>query len=416
MILEKGNLFRNKNFLLLWTSQILSQFSISIMNFLVIIHVFEHTNSTIASSLVWISYALPVIVLGPLLATYVELHDKKKMMLYSNILQAFVVFIFALLIDQLFYISFAVVVLYSFLDQVYVPAETASIPFLVKKGNLPRANGLFFLTSQASSIFGFGFAGLVIKIVGFSDTLVIVGILLLIASFATFYLPRLRPRAKSRYVSFEFKVREVLEKTVQGFNFLIRKRKILYPTLLLVLLQVYVVVFVVNLPAIGLELIYTESTYVGLLTVLPIGFGAITGTYFVPKILRKVGRKSKIVLNAILAASLAMMIAPSISSVVGFWIARTIMVVSFIVVGFAFVSIIIPSITYIQTHTPDSFMARVFGNFWFAAYLATILPTLFSASITDLLGARIMLVIMGFILFLIYVYSRLRQEKIISSL
>jgi len=386
------------------------------MNFLVLVHVYEVTGSSIASSLVWISYALPVIIIGPLLATYVELHDKKRMMLYANIMQATIIFLFAVFFDFNFYLAYIVVILYSTLDQIYVPAETASIPFVVKRGNLARANGLFFLTAQAAAVLGFGLAGLVIKILGFSDTLVIAGVLLVLAAISVLNLPQLRPKTKSHFKTTRYKLKEIIEKTLQGFTFIIEHKKILFPIILLVLLQVYLVIFIVNLPAIGAELIKTESAYVGLLTVIPIGIGAILGTYFVPKILKRYSRKSTVVLHAMLAASLVMIVGPAVSILTDFWLARAIMIIAFGIVGFAFVSIIVPSITYLQTHTPDQFMARVFGNFWFAAYLATIFPTLFSASVTDFLGADVMLIFMGFILLAIYVYSKTSLDKLISRL
>ena len=54
-------LIKNTKFVHLWTSQILSQLTINIMNFLLLIRLFEHTGSTIATSLLWAAYALPAI-------------------------------------------------------------------------------------------------------------------------------------------------------------------------------------------------------------------------------------------------------------------------------------------------------------------------------------------------------------------
>lgn len=411
----KFSLFKNKNFLLLWSSQVLSQMSINIMNFLVLIHVYEKTNSSIAASMVWISYGMTVVVLGPILASVVELNDKRKVMLLSNVLQAFVIAVFALLYQNYLYLSFIVVALYSMLDQFYVPAETASIPVFVTDSNLTRANGLFFLSAQAAAVLGFGLSGVVMEFIGFSNTLLLAVGMLLAASVSVTFLPKVLPKEKIKFNNFEEFLKSILKETVEGFKFIFNRRRVLYPTLLLVLLQVYMVIFVVNLPAIGKEILKTKSSYVGVITILPIGFGAIVGTYFVPKLLLRL-RKSILVLNSLNVTGVSMIIAPIASFLPNFWLGRSIIILCFVAVGFSFVSIIVPSITYMQTHTPDHYMARVFGNFWFAAYLATLLPTLFSASLTETLGAHTMLIIMGFILLIFFVYSKSRLEKIISTL
>lgn len=415
MLFKKG-LFHNRKFLLLWSSQILSQFSINIMNFLVLIHVYETTQSSIASSMVWISYGLPVVVAGPMLAAVVELNDKRKMMLYSNLAQATVIALYAVYYQQYFYLSFAVVSLYSFLDQIYVPAETASIPVFVKDKNLPRANALFFLTAQAAAILGFGMAGLVMEFLGFSRTMILGTVMLLLAALAALNMPAVKPQIKSKQENFELKIKEYFNTMIKGFKFIYKDKKILLPIILLVLLQIYMVMFVVNLPAIGKEIIKTTNSYVGTITVLPIGIGAIIGSFIIPKILESGIRKNKVILRAMLSASLAMMVMPLLDSVLLFWTARLFIVIGFVIIGFSFVSIIVPSITYLQTHTPDEYMARVFGNFWFAAYLFTLLPTIFSASITEIFGTRAMLITMGFIMFIIFVYSKSRFQKIINSI
>lgn len=416
MLFKKSSLFHNRNFLLLWGSQILSQFSINIMNFLVLVHVYETTGSSIASSFVWIAYGLPVVMVGPFLAAVVELNDKRKMMLYANVAQAAVIGLYAVYYQQYFYLSYAVVSLYSLLDQIYVPAETASIPIFINKKNLARANGLFFLTAQAAAVIGFGMAGLIMEFLGFPKTMILGTIMLLLAAVMAFAMPKISPKRENNQQSLELKIREYMLTMIDGFKYIYNDKKILLPISLLVLLQVYLVMFVVNLPAIGEQIIMTSNSYVGILTVLPIGLGAVTGSFIIPRLLENKIRKYKIIINALLTASVVMITMPLLSAVLPFWSARILIILGFAVVGFSFVSTVIPAITYLQTHTQDDYMARVFGNFWFTAYLFTLLPTIFSASITEVLGARTMLVIMGLAMFGVYIYARTRAEKIIDSL
>ena len=55
-----------KNFHLLWISQILSQVTVNMMNFLLLAKLFNETGSSIATSLLWVSFALPTIFFGPI--------------------------------------------------------------------------------------------------------------------------------------------------------------------------------------------------------------------------------------------------------------------------------------------------------------------------------------------------------------
>lgn len=119
MLTDYRPLSKNFKFLYLWASQILSQLTIYVMNFLLLLRLFEKTGSTIATSFLWVAYALPAILIGPFAAAS---HRTSLFLIYG------------------------VALAYSFLNQFYVPAELATLPSVVKKKVLPHANGLFFLT------------------------------------------------------------------------------------------------------------------------------------------------------------------------------------------------------------------------------------------------------------------------------
>jgi len=128
-------ILKNSKFISLWTSQILSQVTINLMNFLLLLKLFEATRSTIATSLLWVAYALPAILIGPIAAASIDLVDKRKMLILTNLLQAVIIFIYALSQHESVFLLYGIAVIYSFLNQFYVPAEQASLPTLVKKIN-----------------------------------------------------------------------------------------------------------------------------------------------------------------------------------------------------------------------------------------------------------------------------------------
>ena len=72
------NKIMSRNFKLLFISQILSQVTVNMMNFLLLARLFEATGSSIATSLLWVSYALPTIFFGPIGAGIVDLVSRKN--------------------------------------------------------------------------------------------------------------------------------------------------------------------------------------------------------------------------------------------------------------------------------------------------------------------------------------------------
>jgi len=83
--------------------------------------------------------------------------------------------------------------------------------------------------------------------------------------------------------------------------------------------------------------------------------------------------------------------------------------------GFAFVGILIPTQTFLQEKTPDDYRGRVFGNFWFLVTIATIFPVIFSGTLTEIFGIKILLFVLAISLAGIYVFIRNRGETFLQN-
>ena len=408
-------LFSNKNFLLLWSSQVLSQLSINIMNFIVLINIYETTNSTIAASIVWVAYGIPAIILGPVAAAAVDMMDRRKILMLANIIQAIEILIYALLVNNLIFISYGIVAAYSLMDQLYVPAEAATLPTLVKKNKLAEANGLFFISAQSSAILGFGFAGLISEAIGTQTTVFLGSLMLLFAFFSTSMLPPAKAKIKITGKSLEDHFYSFLGRMKEGYVFIRHNNRILYPFLFMMWLQVSLSILVVNLPAIGEKIIQVRPAQAGPLVVGPAGVGALIGTVLLPKILKSVKRKIMVVETALIAMAATFIFVSVAVPFFEFWIARLLLVLAFLIIGFSYVSALIPSVTFMQEQTPSKLMGRLFGNFWFLANTATLIPVIFSATITDLLGVNLMLLLMGFAALGIFFLLKIRIYPLISN-
>jgi len=383
-------LIKNSKFVYLWTSQVLSQLTINIMNFLLLIRLYERTGSSIATSFLWVAYALPAILIGPIAAASVDLYDRRKMLVIANLMQSVAIFIYAFLHETSFFLLYGIAVTYSFFNQFYVPAEAASLPTLVKKKSLPQANGLFFLTQQAALVVGFGFAGLLNHTLGFNYSLYLCSFFLFLAFVSVSFLPTMKTR-ESMPRGFEKALFKFFSRIIEGYRFIRKNRSILLPFVLMMGLSVSLSVIVVSMPVLAEDIFRISVNSAGVMIVVPAGIGAAAGTFVVTRLLNKGWRKKRAIETFLMIMASILFIftfiLPEITNI--FRIVLGIACV--LLIGLSFVGILIPSQTFLQEKTPGGLRGRVFGNFWFLVTVATVFPVLFSGAITEIFGIRLLL-------------------------
>ncbi|KKT64595.1 MAG: Major facilitator superfamily [Candidatus Woesebacteria bacterium GW2011_GWA2_44_33] len=368
-------LLKNSKFLYLWASQLLSQLAINIMNFLLLVRIFTITGSTIAASLLWVSYALPAILIGPIAAASVDMVAKRRMLMITNLLQSLAILGYALAHTERFFLLFGIAFAYSFLNQFYVPAEQASLPGVVPKNLLPQAKLAFISVS---------------------------------------FLPELRTRERLPE-SFEKGVVKFFSRIVEGYKFIKENRNILAPFLLLMAIQIAAAVVVVNVPVLAVNIFKISINSGGLLIVVPAGIGAIIGATAVSKLLRGGLRKKKIIETSLFLISLAILLLVFITPEVSGWVRILFGALMVMAIGASFVGVMIPSQTFLQEATPGGMRGRVFGNYWFLVTLATIVPVIFSATLTELFGIQFLFVILSGLFFSGFVVSKKYGQKFITA-
>jgi len=404
-------LLHNKNFLILWQSQVSSLLTINILNFLVIVRIFEQTNSTIASSFIWVAYAIPAVIVGPFAAAAVDIVDRRKLVVFGNLIQALIIFFYAFLYQKYLFLSYGVIALYSLIDQLYVPAEMAILTRVVSKERLPMANSIFFVSQQTTTILAFGLAGIANEYLGFQFTALLASLFLFSGFLGTLFLPR-QPKAKFRHSAhFEEKTMMFLVHMKDGFHFIRNTNVILYPFLFLAWLQVSMSILVVNLPAIAIDIVQTKPALAGPLVVLPAGFGAVVGTIGITQLTKRKFRKKDIIRAGLVMLTATFFGVSIFIPLLPFWIGRFAFIALFFGAGMAFVATLVPTLTFLQEKTPRKMAGRVFGNFWFVTNALTVLPVIFSATITEILGVRLMLITLGAVTLLAYFMSIYHIER-----
>lgn len=404
-------LLKKTKFPYLWSSQILSQVTINMMNFLLLIKLYETTNSTLAVSLLWVSYAMPAIIIGPIASAFVDISDRRLLLIITNFLQSMVILYYALFFRDNVFLVYGTAFFYSLLNQFYVPSESASISSLVSKDHLPRANGLFFITQQLSLVVGFGVASLFKQFFGFNTSLFICSILLFIAFICVIFLPKMKFN-NIKHQSIEDSIVTFFRSIYSGYKYIKTSKNILITFLTLILIQVLFSIVVISVPTIAEKILKISAGLSGIYIVIPAGLGSMLGAIYIPLFLKNKWRKRKLIETSLMILSILMFLEVFLV----FYLPPVVnIIVSAVIIfflGIFFTGIIIPSQTFLQEHTHDTYKGRIFGNMWFITTIATIIPVIFYGVITEIFGIKFVMLTISLICFLMYYLSKKETFKI----
>lgn len=401
-------LFRNHNFLKLWVSQIFSQLTINIMNFYVLTRIYAATRSTIAVSLIWVAGALPSLIFGPFSGPIVDSFSRRKMMIFTNFFQGLVIALALLITSHRIFPLYVIVFLYWFLDQLYLPSQQASVPWLVEKKLLAAANGLFLLTQQASILVGFGLGGILLSLLGPRLTIILASLNLFIAAVSVYLLPK---DTVSQPVS-EKSLFRFWQDFQHGYTFLKNHRLVLLPLLLIAVSQIFISITAVVLPTYTFEVLGLDINHAGIVLVVPGALGALLVTYFLPKLLSD-RRKKDVVASGLLVGGLSLVGLGLISFLPFLKVLAAVLIA--VGLGAAIAAIIAPSQSLIQHHTPALFRGRVYAQMSFLMIVATTLPLIASASVADVIGVAAMISLMGVLLIIGYLFIRHQADHVLAN-
>lgn len=387
----------------LWISQIFSQVALHLVNFLIILRIFEATGSSVAVSLVWLFYALPAIILGPFSGTIIDLASRRKILFTVNAAQAVTV-LFYLPAQEAIWPIYSIIFVYALLNQIFIPAEAATLPFLVPKELFPAANTLFIFTIYASFLLGFSLAGPLVKLMGDTSPFVLISILLGLAAVAVYRLPEDKNKKEVR------NPKEFWDRFIEGYRFIQEKPLVLFPLLLLVSSGILMPIIAVLAPAISVKVLGIPLVEASTTLIVPAGLGAILASLLVVKALKGGQvRKKKVIAWGVFIAALSLfwlsVVVPNLSNKALFGALATFFL------GWAFAMVVVPTQTLLQEQTPDNLRGRVFGALSFLITSISILPVIFAATLAEFFGEIPLLLAISGLLFLLG-FASLKSDQL----
>lgn len=170
--------FRNRNFALLWSAQLVSTMGSALTSLAASILVFRATGSALSVGLMLMATAAPSIVLGLVAGVFVDRLDRKRIMLVADLLRAALVATIPFLVHVNIEYLYVIVLLTSSVGQFFDPAQASVLPEIATDEELAAANSLMAISSFGATAVGFAASGLLaqstIEVVFYIDAITFV--------------------------------------------------------------------------------------------------------------------------------------------------------------------------------------------------------------------------------------------------
>jgi MFS family permease len=414
-LLGEGSIWRNRHFLLLWLAQAISQTAQNAIWYGIVVLVQRVSNSSTQLSLAVLTLIIPSVIFGVLAGVYVDRWDKRVVLIATNLIRGGIAFSYAgfgivafLPLTTLFLVNF----LFSTVGQFFAPAETAMIPTVVARNRLLQANSLFHLTFTASQLIGLVVLGpLLAKIGGVDGLFISMATAIVLCGALVWPLPSSRgAHDPSVPASEQEAIRGVWYDVRVIWHFVVRDRIVALAMVQWTIGAILGLVVATLVPGFAERLLHVRAED-AVFVMAPAGLGMVAGTallnrwgdHFEKHFLTNVGLFT---VATCLGATggLAFLLAfvtggnPPLMSVPTFGevsvLVPAIMGLA-LVAGLGFVSIMVPSQTFLQERAPVDLRGRVFAVQLMLSNFASIVPLLLLGALADLIGVDKTLLLIG---------------------
>jgi len=415
------NVLKNKDFLKIWLAQIFSQSANHLLNFLLVLRIYELTNSNTMVSFLVLSFTIPSIIFGIYAGVCADRFSQKRTMYLANILRALIVLGYAYLGGSIWYIYLAAFLISSAM-QFFLPAEAARIPAIVKRENYLAANSLYIFTTYGALLFGYSLAG-VVQFLGNKGQFLFITFFFLIAAFSLSFLPYDSGRAKKISLSAIFL--GIKKDFIESWEIIKRKADIYMPIFYLVSIWIAIAVSYVLIPSLARDVLHIQTTEVSHLVIIPAGIGAVSGALLVESWGKRFDKKKLIAVGIFFIGITGIFLStipnfrhfliekmPEFTSSYALLFKIPIINILLFLLGFGAVFIIVSSQTLLQENTEVKLRGRVFGFLSMLINISSFLPILLVGIIADLISMQIVMILMSVaalfmgVLNLFFIYKR----------
>ncbi|MBU5363056.1 MFS transporter [Enterococcus raffinosus] len=270
-----SNGFLKKDFLILIIGQIISIFGNSCLRFSIPLYLLTTSSSSIAFSLNLAISVLPTIFFSPLNGLIADMFSKRKTMIYLDLFTCFITLLAILTLksNQEFVLLTGFTFLLSSIQAIYQPTVLSSIPLLMQKKDIGKANAIVNQVQSLSNIIGPALGGFFFNYFGIQFILIVAAFSFLFSAFVEVFMkiPELKVEKDTSLLH------RIKQDTIDCFDYFKRKKILLKIAILVALFNLFFEsMLIIGLPQIILNYLKLNSTFYGLVQSAQ-SFGALLG-------------------------------------------------------------------------------------------------------------------------------------------
>jgi len=396
---------RRRDFRFLWGAQLASQLADKFLMFTLLVFMYTLTKRASLQSVLMTAYTLPSVLLSAPSGVYADRHDKRALMVGTNLVRAGLI----LLIPAFQFVPFLrgqawplviVTLLFSSAGQIFAPAEAASIPSLVARNQITEATSLFMTTVILTLVLGVPAATIAIGFFGNQAPFYIAAGLFGIAALSVW---RVRVSLRAKRTTSDAS-QNILRELHDGIAIL-RASPPLRLGLYQLALAIVVVFTIFALGPVYLVEVLKRSDNETYIVLVPAMFGLIATAVLLGQ--RSNFPRAKTLIAAIGAAGVSLLIMGVVPDVLASrglaGLEVPLAVVVAVVFGSAIGAIMIPAFTVLQERTDSESRGRIFGGIFTVINAAVAIPLLLAGVVSDLIGVDRVVAALGVILIAIAV-------------
>ncbi|MEI8061459.1 MAG: MFS transporter [Candidatus Berkelbacteria bacterium] len=395
-------ILKKRDFSRIWTAQILSQIVSNMLNFALILHIYDLTGSLTTISLVLIASTVPSVIFGPFSGVITDRVRYKKVLIYTNILR----FLVAILLIPAAHNTLAIleiIFLMSAISQFFAPAEMSSIPLIVDRSEIVAANSIYIATLYGSLIIGYGIAGPILGLIGSSWLFVLVAMAYLISAISISSMSNFDMKETGQRLSLynlASSISSVWEQTKEGLSYIKNKENVRGPMIKLAIGWAMLGSFIVVMPGFAQHTVGISTKMAGVVLIAPAGIGMLVSSYLLNKYKNWI--KGKVITSGFVICGITLLALASYGLYGWLHFAIIIAVLLMIILGMSAAFVYISTQSLLHLNSEVKMRGRVFGISAMMINLALGLPALFIGGIADLTSPVFTLIILALI---IIIYS-----------
>lgn len=381
-----SQVFRNRDFLLLWSGQLFAQLADRIFIYVLMIMAYTLTKTNLGVSVPMLSFGIPSVLFASFAGVLVDRFNKRYILFSSDIIRGLLILLIIPLVEGSLLMIFFVSLLIYTAAQFFAPAEASSIPEIVERKNLIVANSLFMATWMISSVLGIGLGAPLVTFFGEHVTLTISATFYFISAVFVFFV-----RLKYKPAVKESLWKTFLGELLTGLEFIRRHIVVSYSLLkmfvatsALAVISMLAVTFAKDILGIG------EKNF-GYL-IIAAGVGMFFGISILGRLSHYV-KKGAIVVSSFIGSAVAILFLVRITDI------RSALILAAIL-GVGNIFIISTLQTILQSHIPRPIRGRVFGVQNMLINSGFTFPVIIFGAVADFFGLRMAFAILGIVVFL----------------